>query len=109
MPLQIYLTSRDTYRGNVALAQLQSDTQLHAPEHLGTEESPGLVKVSYYWLDVTVPLSPTAFSMYLKLQYPAGIDILVNNAGIAAGQSNLGLLDSTMPYYGNTRIFIPYH
>jgi carbonyl reductase 1 len=80
-PLLIYLTARDSGRGEAALQQLQTDEQLKRAKALAQYGGPTDVK--YHQLDISDSKSIYSFCEYLKKEHPEGIDVLINNAGVA--------------------------
>ena len=81
----VYLTSRDSSKGQAAVIQI------------GQELGPGVVsRLSSYELDITNDASVNAFSLHLKQKH-GGIDVLIHNAGIAFNN------DSTVPFSEQAR------
>src|SRR6202034_290112 len=80
-PFLVYLTARDRHRGEAALQQLQTDTQLKSAKALAQDGGPTAVK--YHQLDISDSKSIDSFCEFLRKEHPEGIDVLVNNAGVA--------------------------
>lgn len=80
-PMVLYLTARDRGRGEAALEQLQSDSQLKDAKAL--KQDGGLTDIKYHQLDISDSKSISAFCDFLKTEHAHGVDILVNNAGVA--------------------------
>lgn len=80
-PFLVYLTARDRHRGEAALQQLQTDTQLKSAKALAQDGGPTAVK--YRQLDISDSKSIDSFCEFLRKEHPEGIDVLVNNAGVA--------------------------
>ena len=80
-PLLIYLTARDQSRGEAALKDVHSDSQLKKAKALA--EDGGLSTVKYHTLDISEKKSIDDFATFLKKEHPQGIDFVINNAGIA--------------------------
>jgi carbonyl reductase 1 len=77
----VYLTARDRHRGEAALQQLQTDTQLKSAKALAQDG--GSTDVKYHQLDISDSKSIDSFCEFLRKEHPEGIDVLINNAGVA--------------------------
>jgi carbonyl reductase 1 len=80
-PLLIYLTARNTSRGEAAVKALYSDDQLIKAKAL--RKDGGLTDIRYHDLDISEPNSIKVFGEFLVKEHPDGIDVVVNNAGVA--------------------------
>lgn len=80
-PFLIYLTARDSGRGEEAVKTLHDDARLKKAKAFGDDG--GLVTIKYHGLDISKPHSIKAFASFLQEEHPEGIDMVVNNAGIA--------------------------
>jgi carbonyl reductase 1 len=78
--LLIYLTARDTSRGEAAVEALYADDQLVKAKALRRDG--GLTDIRYHNLDISRSESIQNFRELLGREHPDGIDIVVNNAGI---------------------------
>lgn len=95
----VYLTSRDTARGEAALASLQSDEALKKAKALG--EDGGMTDVRFRQLDIIHSGSIQALAKDLEGLHGKGLDFVVNNAGIAMdGFSAASLPQSPKPAGG---------
>lgn len=77
----VYLTARDTTRGEAALSSIQSDAALKEARALG--EDGGMTDVRFHQLDIIHSRSIQALVDDLAKEHPGGLDFVVNNAGIA--------------------------
>jgi carbonyl reductase 1 len=79
-PLLIYLTARDTMRGEAAVKSLYEDSQLKKAQALRSDG--GLADIKYHQLDISDTRSIRGFSEFLRKEHGEGrIDFVVNNAG----------------------------
>ena len=77
----VYLTARDTSRGEAALESLQADQSLREAKVLGQDG--GLTDIRFHQLDIIHSGSIDALVGDLRKAHPGGLDFVVNNAGIA--------------------------
>ena len=77
----VYLTARDTPRGEDALANIQHDKALKEAKALG--EDGGMTDVKFHQLDIIHSGSIQGLVDDLAREHPGGLDFVVNNAGIA--------------------------
>ncbi|QIW95714.1 hypothetical protein AMS68_001232 [Peltaster fructicola] len=98
--LVIYLTARSNERGQAALKELQSDSQLSRVKVL--EKDGGNVKITFHALDISQTKSIQDFRDHLKQAHTDGIDIVINNAGIALEGFDTDVVKHTLEtnYYG---------
>ncbi|KAI9704001.1 MAG: hypothetical protein M1820_005622 [Bogoriella megaspora] len=99
-PFLIYLTARDRGRGEEALHNLQTDSELKRARALAQDG--GLTTVKYRQLDIADQSSIKSFADFLKAEHPEGVDILINNAGTAMQGFDSNVVDTTLAcnYYG---------
>ncbi|GME52601.1 carbonyl reductase [Neofusicoccum parvum] len=98
-PLLIYLTARDTSRGQAALDALHQDAQLLKAKVLSAQGGP--VSLTFHQLDISSPTSIDAFASFLAHTH-SQIDIVINNAGIALDGFNATVAHRTLAtnYHG---------
>jgi carbonyl reductase 1 len=77
--LLIYLTARDTGRGEAALKSLHDDVQLKKAKALKGDG--GLTDIKFHQLDISDTMSIRGFADFLKKEH-GEIDFVVNNAGM---------------------------
>ncbi|KAL1618392.1 hypothetical protein SLS56_010582 [Neofusicoccum ribis] len=94
-PLLIYLTARDTSRGQAALDALHQDAQLLKAKVLSAQGGP--VSLTFHQLDISSPTSIDAFAATLAHTH-GQIDIVINNAGIALDGFSTSPPPSPLPH-----------
>ena len=109
-PLLIYLTARNKERGEAALADIHSDSQLKKAQALRADG--GLADIKYLPLDIDSQESIKTFAATIKEAHPDGIDFHINNAGIAMNGFDLNVVKQTTHcnYYGTlaaTQLLLP--
>ncbi|KAF2096656.1 carbonyl reductase [Rhizodiscina lignyota] len=109
-PFLIYLTARDSSRGEEAIRTLLSDAHLKKAKALSQDG--GLTDIKFHPLDISSSESIQAFAGFVKQQHPEGIDILINNAGVAMDGFNMDVVSTTLRcnYWGTlemTERFLP--
>ncbi|KAF2808677.1 carbonyl reductase [Mytilinidion resinicola] len=99
-PLLIYLTARDSSRGQEALRRLQDDSQLKQAKALTRDG--GLAEIKYHALDIAHSTSIASFAEYLKNTHGDGVDFVINNAAIAMQGFDANVVKTTLGcnYYG---------
>ncbi|KAK4451200.1 carbonyl reductase [NADPH] 1 [Podospora aff. communis PSN243] len=108
-PLLIYLTARDTKRGESAVTGLNSDPALRQTKALASDG--GLTSIQFRRLDIASSSSISEFSAHLAEAHPDGIDFVINNAGMAMDGFDLNVVKKTLGcnYHGTleaTRAFL---
>ncbi|KAL9624673.1 MAG: hypothetical protein Q9160_001027 [Pyrenula sp. 1 TL-2023] len=98
--LLVYLTARNTQRGEAAIQELLADQQLSKAKALTSQG--GLTELKFHELDISATKSIQNFRDFLKDQHPDGIDIVINNAGIAMRGFDDNVVKKTLEtnYYG---------
>lgn len=79
--LLVYLTARDSSRGENAIKTLHDDEQLKKAKALVSDG--GLTDIKFRQLDISDQGSVNAFRDFLKGEHPDGVDFVINNAGAA--------------------------
>lgn len=99
-PILIYLTARDKSRGEAAVKDIRTDSQLAKAQAL--DSYGGLSTVKFHDLDIADPGSIDRFVASMKEAHPNGIDVVINNAGIAMNGFDLNVVQTTLGcnYYG---------
>lgn len=106
----IYLTARDSDRGEEALRTLLSDAQLKNAKALSQDG--GLTDIKFHELDISSSESVQKFASFIEKEHPEGIDMLINNAGVAMDGFNNNVVQTTLRcnYWGTqemTQRFLP--
>ncbi|KAK1749409.1 carbonyl reductase [NADPH] 1 [Echria macrotheca] len=109
-PLLIYLTARDTQRGESAVSSLGSDPALRQAKALASDG--GLTSIRFHPLDIASSASISTFAAALAKEHPDGIDFVINNAGMAMDGFDINVVKTTLAcnYHGTlaaTRAFLP--
>ncbi|KAF2749042.1 carbonyl reductase [Sporormia fimetaria CBS 119925] len=94
-PLLIYLTARDSGRGEAAVKQItHEDEQLKSAKALSSDG--GSTDIKFHALDITDSKSIQKFVEDLKKAHGDGIDFVINNAGIAMNGFNSEVVKTTI-------------
>lgn len=91
----VYLTARDTARGEEALANLHEDATLKEAKALGQDG--GMTDIKFHQLDIIHSGSIQGLVDHLAKEHPGGLDFVVNNAGIAMDGFSKSYLSPVLP------------